>query len=53
MARAKKPPVMIACARCKKEITKAESCSVQNGRNYSRVCQDCIRVMMGMEPRKS
>lgn len=50
--RSKKPPVMITCARCKVELAKSDSCSVQAGRNYSRVCQDCIRVMMGFAPRK-
>ena len=46
-AKVKKPPVMIDCARCKKSIDKKESCSVQCGRDYSRVCQECIRKMMG------
>lgn len=52
MPKTKKPPVMIDCARCKKQVEKSTSCSVQSGRNYSRVCQGCIRLMMGLEPRK-
>ena len=44
----KKPPAMVACARCKRVILKSESCSVRTGRNCSRVCQPCIRMTMGM-----
>lgn len=48
----KKPGATVECAHCKRVILKREACSMQFGRNYSRVCQECIRGMMGLEPRK-